>query len=166
MACYLLSELSCPVVSFVSNLLQNYLRRFIQDCQCQCLGVFSLSWYSQKTRKEFEKIGLQNTNNMWRENELAQAHLCRGSTHIEYLSQKVAQQVWILNCNERHNFCLSDLVTNSNRTTLQSYKVEELTFGTPCTSNFWSFSHVVTSLYFWLICSVRRPNLAIMSLSN
>ena len=40
----------------------------------------------------------------------------------------------ILNCIERHNFCLSDLLTNSNRTTLQSYKVEERTFGTPCTS--------------------------------
>ena len=38
----------------------------------------------------------------------------------------------ILNCIERHNFCLSDLLTNSNRTTLQSYKVEERTFGTPC----------------------------------
>ena len=38
----------------------------------------------------------------------------------------------ILNCIERHNFCLSDLLTKSNRTTLQSYKVEERTFGTPC----------------------------------
>ena len=38
----------------------------------------------------------------------------------------------ILNSMERHNFCLSDLLTNSNRTTLQSYKVEERTFGTPC----------------------------------
>ena len=38
----------------------------------------------------------------------------------------------ISNCIERHNFCLSDLLTNSNRTTLQSYKVEERTFGTPC----------------------------------
>ena len=37
----------------------------------------------------------------------------------------------ILNCIERHNFCLSDLLTNSNRTTLQSHKVEERTFGTP-----------------------------------
>jgi len=32
----------------------------------------------------------------------------------------------------KHNFCLSDLLTKSNRTTLQSYKVEERTFGTPC----------------------------------
>ena len=38
----------------------------------------------------------------------------------------------ILNCIERYNFCLSDLLTNSNRTALQSYKVEERTFGTPC----------------------------------
>ena len=34
----------------------------------------------------------------------------------------------ILNCIERHNFCLSDLLTKSNRTTLQSYKVEERTW--------------------------------------
>ena len=33
----------------------------------------------------------------------------------------------ILNCIERHNFYLSDLLTKSNRTTLQSYKVEERT---------------------------------------
>ena len=38
----------------------------------------------------------------------------------------------ILNCIERHNFCLSYLLTNSNRTTLQSHKVEERTFGTSC----------------------------------
>ena len=35
----------------------------------------------------------------------------------------------------KHNFCLSDLLTKSNRTTLQSYKVEERTFGTPCKTN-------------------------------
>ena len=34
----------------------------------------------------------------------------------------------------KHNFCLSNLLTKSNRTTLQSYKVEERTFGTPCTA--------------------------------
>ena len=38
----------------------------------------------------------------------------------------------ILNCIERHNFCLSDLLTNASRTTLQSCKVDERTFGTPC----------------------------------
>ena len=32
--------------------------------------------------------------------------------------------------------------------------------------HFWHFSHVVTSLYFRLISWVRRPNLAIVSLSN
>ena len=32
----------------------------------------------------------------------------------------------------KHKFCLNDLLTKSNRTTLQSYKVQERTFGTPC----------------------------------
>ena len=33
---------------------------------------------------------------------------------------------------ERHKFCLNDLLTKSNRTEIQTYKVEERTFGTPC----------------------------------
>ena len=45
------------------------------------------------TRNEFEKFGLYNTKNIWLENILAHAHLWRGSTQIEYSSQKMAQQV-------------------------------------------------------------------------
>ena len=44
----------------------------------------------------------------------------------------MAQQDKILNYIERHNFCLNDLITKSNRSIIQSYKVEERTFGTPC----------------------------------
>ena len=32
----------------------------------------------------------------------------------------------------KYNFYLNDSLTKSNRTTSQSYKVEERTFGTPC----------------------------------
>ena len=38
----------------------------------------------------------------------------------------------IVNSIERHNFCLNDLLTESNRTEIHTYKVEERTFGTPC----------------------------------
>ena len=38
----------------------------------------------------------------------------------------------ILNYIKRHNFFLNDLLTKSNRTELQTYRVEERTFGTPC----------------------------------
>ena len=38
----------------------------------------------------------------------------------------------ILNYIERRNFCLNDLLTKSNRTALQTYRVEERTFGTTC----------------------------------
>ena len=31
-----------------------------------------------------------------------------------------------------HNFCLNDLLTKSNRSEIQTFKVEERTFGTPC----------------------------------
>ena len=72
-------------------------------------AALSCSWTFlrlENTWKEFEQIGLQNKKNMRRENVLAHAHL---------------------------NFCLKDLLTKSNRTTSQSYKVEERTFETPCT---------------------------------
>ena len=38
----------------------------------------------------------------------------------------------IVNCIERYNFCLNDLLPKSNRTEIQTYEVEERTFGTPC----------------------------------
>ena len=43
----------------------------------------------------------------------------------------------IVNYIERHNFynLLNDLLTKSNRTEMQTYKVEERTFGTPCISS-------------------------------
>ena len=41
----------------------------------------------------------------------------------------------IVNYIERHNFCWNDLLTKSNRTEIQTYEVEERTFGTPCNSN-------------------------------
>ena len=54
---------------------------------------FFLSCYSQETRKEFEQIEQQNTNDIWRENVLADAHFWRGSAEIEYQSHKMAQQL-------------------------------------------------------------------------
>ena len=55
----------------------------------------SLSLYSQKTTKEFEQFVLLNTKNMGLKNILAHEHLWRGSTQIEYSSQKMTQQVQI-----------------------------------------------------------------------
>ena len=40
----------------------------------------------------------------------------------------------IVNYIERHDFCRNDLLTKSNRTEIQTYEVEERTFGAPCTS--------------------------------
>ena len=62
---------------------------------------------------------------MWQENILAQAHLWRGSTTCMNILNKI----------ERHNFCSNDLLTKSNRTELQTYKVEKPTFGTPRSLN-------------------------------
>ena len=40
----------------------------------------------------------------------------------------------IVNYIERHNLCWNYLLTKSNRTEIETYEVEERTFGTPCTS--------------------------------
>ena len=53
-------------------------------------------------------------------------------TQIEYTSQKMAQTISMKISNtckiERHNFCLNHLLIKTNRTALQTYKVEEGTF--------------------------------------
>ena len=68
---------------------------------------------------------------MWRENVLAHAHLWREvhKSNIRVTRWHTKYEILII---LKHNFCLNDLLTKSNRTTLQSYKVEEQTFGTPC----------------------------------
>ena len=48
----------------------------------------------------------------------------------------------IVNQFERHNFCLNDLLTKSNRTEIQTYNVEERTFGTPCRIEFPKFENI------------------------
>ena len=45
----------------------------------------------------------------------------------------------IVNYIERHNFRLNDFLTKSNRTEIQTYKVEERTFGTPCIMPGWFY---------------------------
>ena len=44
----------------------------------------------------------------------------------------MAQQVWKQAIRLKDNFCLNDLLTKSSHTKIQTYKVEERTFGTPC----------------------------------
>ena len=40
----------------------------------------------------------------------------------------------MVNYIERNNFCWNDFLTKSNRTEIQTYKVEERAFGTPRTT--------------------------------
>ena len=101
-------------------------------------------------RKEFEQIGLQNTKNMWRENVLAHAHLSWREVHksnIRVTRWHTKYEILII---LKHNFCLNDLLTKSNRTTLQSYKVEERTFGTPCKTNILTYFllRIIYCIYF------------------
>ena len=60
------------------------------------------------------------------------AHLWREITQIECQVKSWHKKYEILNQIESHNFGLNYVLIKSNRTALQTYKVEERTFGTPC----------------------------------
>ena len=62
----------------------------------------------------------------------ARAPLVRNYTNRIFESKDGTKSMKIVNYIERHNFFWNDLLTKSNRTEIQPYKVEERTFGTPC----------------------------------
>ena len=69
---------------------------------------------------------------MWLEHTRARAPLARKYTNRILESKDGTKSMKIVNYIERHNFHLKDLLTKSNRTEIQTYEVEERTFGTPC----------------------------------
>ena len=62
----------------------------------------------------------------------ARAPLARKYTNRIFESKDGLTSMKIVNSVYRHNFCLNDLLTKSNRTEIHTYKVDERTFGTPC----------------------------------
>ena len=90
--------------------------------------------FTKNSRKEFEQFGLQNIKKCGRKTYLPTrtfgAEVHKSNTRIKRWHNKYK----ILNYIERHNFCLNDLhlLTKSNLTALQIYRLEEQTFGTPC----------------------------------
>ena len=64
----------------------------------------------------------------------ARAPLARKYANRIFESKDGTKSMKIVNYIERHNFCWNDLLTKSNRIEIQTYKVEERTFGTPCIS--------------------------------
>ena len=83
----------------------------------------------------------------------ARPPLARKYTNWMFESKDGTTSVKLVNKIERHNFCLNDMLTKSNHTEIQTYKVEEQTFGTPCVlssnlaavnwfTNFHKFHHV------------------------
>ena len=62
-----------------------------------------------------------------------EAHLWREITQIEFRVKRWHKKYEILNWIESYNFGLNYVLIKSNCTSLQAYKVEERTFGTPCT---------------------------------
>ena len=72
--------------------------RSIQAYALTQLNVFALRGFifrdiHKKQGRSSSNSGYEIQKNMWLENILAHAHLWRGSTQIEYSSQKMAQQV-------------------------------------------------------------------------
>ena len=61
----------------------------------------------------------------------ARAPLARKYTNRIFESKDGTTSMKVVNYIERHSFCLNDLLIKSNRTEIQTYKVEERTFGTP-----------------------------------
>ena len=64
----------------------------------------------------------------------ARAPLARKYTNRILELKDDTKSMKIMNYIERHSFCLNDLLTKSSRTEIQTYEVEEQTFGTPCIS--------------------------------
>ena len=90
-----------------------------------------------------KKLGRSSSNSgnkiqkyMWR--EIYSRTRTRTRTFgAELHKSKIKVKRWhdkykILNYVKRHNFFLNYLLTKSNRTELQTYRVEEQTFGTSC----------------------------------
>ena len=61
----------------------------------------------------------------------ARAPLARKNRNRKFDSNDGTTSIQIVNKIERHNG-LNELLTKSNRTGIQTYKVEEQTFGRPC----------------------------------
>ena len=64
------------------------------------------------------------------------ARLWREITQIEFRVKRWHKNYEILNQIESHNFCSNFMLIKSNRTSLQTYKIDERTFGTPCKADF------------------------------
>ena len=62
----------------------------------------------------------------------ARAPLARKYTNRIFESKDGTTSTQIVNNIEKHNFCLNEMLTKSNHAEIQTYKVEERTFGTPC----------------------------------
>ena len=80
------------------------------------------------------------------------AHLRREITQIKFRVKRWHKKYWLKI--ESHKFGLNYVLIKSNRTALQTYKVEERTFGTPCNVNSFKAyikTYVFKTLYWWAI---------------
>ena len=64
------------------------------------------------------------------------AHPWREITQTKFRVKRWHKKYEILNQIESHNFYLNYMLIKSDRTALQTYKVDERTFGTPCIVNY------------------------------
>ena len=110
----------------------------------------------------FEQFGLWNRKK-YEAGKYTRVHapLARTYTNRIFESKDGTTSVKVVNYIERPNFCWNDLLTKSNRTEIQTYEVEERTFGTPCicwytscTRNDWKSHPTNVTTRRWLSQSV------------
>ena len=98
------------------------------------LRGFNLSGYSHKNKLGVRAFQATKCKKYMAGKFTRAAHLWREITQIEFRVKRWHKKYEILNQIESHNFGLNYVLIKSNRTALQTYKVEERTFGTPCSS--------------------------------
>ena len=117
-------------------------------------ALFYLSWFSQKTRKGLEQIGIQSTKRMCGgKYTRARAPLARKYTNRIFESRDgtTSMEYWIRL--KDTTLVQTIFLIMSSRKALQTYKVEERTFGTPCKKVVADWKRTVRS-YGWLAQSL------------
>ena len=88
--------------------------------------------FTKKPGRSSSNSGYEIQKNVAGTYTSARAPLARKYTNRILESKDGTKSMKIVNYIERHNFCLNDLLTKSNRTEIQTYEVKERTFGIPC----------------------------------
>ena len=128
------------IFQLFSSFYNRWASRSKYTCLCShaagrfCVKGVYLFWYSQKTRKELSNSGYKiQIKKGWKVYSRTRTFgATEHKSNIRVKRWHNTMSTKIVNWTESHNFCSNDFLTKSNRTEIQTYKVEERTFRTPC----------------------------------